>query len=165
MSGVGCGFCLWLFLDFSIYLFDLLHGRWTQLSAELWFEWLEYRCIYASLRFTCIVITFIWAPSWENLFYAYANNKPPFWGSWKYERNGSHAKLTWHPSGVTYFARDPLHSYFHEPQKNEIYFLSKVPKSGAVWSGWRSSLIRVCTVCHSVCVFWTHCSTIKHIQI
>ena len=27
------------------------------------------------------------------------------------------------PSGVTYFARDPLRSYLHEPQKNEIYFL------------------------------------------
>ena len=26
--------------------------------------------------------------------------------------------------GVTYFARDPLRSYFHEPQKNEIYFLN-----------------------------------------
>ena len=26
--------------------------------------------------------------------------------------------------GVTYFARDPLLSYFHEPQKNEIYFLN-----------------------------------------
>ena len=22
VSGVGCGFCLWLFLDFSVYLFD-----------------------------------------------------------------------------------------------------------------------------------------------
>ena len=27
-------------------------------------------------------------------------------------------------SGVTYFARDPLRSYFHEPPKNEIYFLN-----------------------------------------
>ena len=26
--------------------------------------------------------------------------------------------------GITYFARDPLRSNFHEPQKNEIYFLS-----------------------------------------
>ena len=25
---------------------------------------------------------------------------------------------------ATYFARDPLRSYFDEPQKNEIYFLS-----------------------------------------
>ena len=41
-----------------------------------------------------------------------------FRGSWKYERNESLAKLT-------YF--DPLRSYFHEPQKNEIYFL-KNPK-------------------------------------
>ena len=24
----------------------------------------------------------------------------------------------------TYFARDPLRSYFHEPQKNGIYFLN-----------------------------------------
>ena len=39
-----------------------------------------------------------------------------FWGSWKYERNGS--------KGVTYFARDPLRSYFNEPAKNEIYFLN-----------------------------------------
>ena len=23
MSGIGCGFCLWLFLDFSVYLFSL----------------------------------------------------------------------------------------------------------------------------------------------
>ena len=46
-----------------------------------------------------------------------------FWGSSKYERNGSRAKLTWHPSGVTYFARDPLCSYVYEPHKNEIYFL------------------------------------------
>ena len=34
-------------------------------------------------------------------------------------------KLTWRPSGVTYFARDPLRSYFHEPQKNEIYCLNE----------------------------------------
>ena len=47
-----------------------------------------------------------------------------FWGSWKYERSGSRAKLRWRPSDVTYFARDPLRSYFHEPQKNEIYFLN-----------------------------------------
>ena len=47
-----------------------------------------------------------------------------FWGSWKYEPNRSHAKLTWHPLGVTYFACDPLRSYFHEPQKNEIHFLN-----------------------------------------
>ena len=38
--------------------------------------------------------------------------------------NGSRAMLTWRPSGITYFARDPLRSYFHEPQKNEIYFLN-----------------------------------------
>ena len=49
-----------------------------------------------------------------------------FWGSWKYERNGSRAKLTWRPSGITYFARDPLRSYFHEPQENEIYFLNEL---------------------------------------
>ena len=34
-------------------------------------------------------------------------------------------KLTWRPSGVTYFAHDPLGSYFYEPQKNEIYFLNE----------------------------------------
>ena len=27
-------------------------------------------------------------------------------------------------SGITYFAQDPLHSYFDERQKNEIYFLN-----------------------------------------
>ena len=42
----------------------------------------------------------------------------------KYERNGSRGKLTWRPLGITYFARNPLRSYFHEPQKNEIYFLN-----------------------------------------
>ena len=42
----------------------------------------------------------------------------------EYERNGSRAKLTWRPSGVTYFAGDPLRSYFHEPQKTEFYFLN-----------------------------------------
>ena len=31
---------------------------------------------------------------------------------------------------VTYFARDPLSSYFHEPQKNEIYFLNKSHRIG-----------------------------------
>ena len=25
-----------------------------------------------------------------------------------------------------YFTRDPLRSYFHEPQKNEIYFLKQL---------------------------------------
>ena len=49
-----------------------------------------------------------------------------FWGSWKYERNRSCAKLTC--SGITSFARVPLRSYFHEPQKNEIYFLNKKKK-------------------------------------
>ena len=44
-----------------------------------------------------------------------------FWSSSKYERNGSSAQLP--EEGVTYFARDPLRSYFYEPQKNEIYFL------------------------------------------
>ena len=45
-----------------------------------------------------------------------------FWGSQNYEHSGSCAELTC--SGITYFACDPLHSYFHEPQKNEIYFLN-----------------------------------------
>ena len=31
----------------------------------------------------------------------------------------------WSSSGVTYFARYPLRSYFHDPQKNEIYFLNE----------------------------------------
>ena len=35
-----------------------------------------------------------------------------FWGSSKYKRNGSRAKLTWRSSGVVYFARDLLRSYF-----------------------------------------------------
>ena len=43
----------------------------------------------------------------------------------KYECNGFCAKLTWRPLGVIYFARAPLRSYFHDPQKNEIYFLNK----------------------------------------
>ena len=57
-----------------------------------------------------------------------------FWGSSKYERNGSRTSkyerngsrtvLMWRPSDVSYFARDPLCSYFDEPQKNEIYFLN-----------------------------------------
>ena len=46
-----------------------------------------------------------------------------FWSSWKYERTRSGANLTWRPSGFTYFACDALRSYFHQPQKNEIYFL------------------------------------------
>ena len=49
-----------------------------------------------------------------------------FWGSWKYKRNGSRAKLTWRPLGITYFARDLLRSYFHELQKNKIYFLNNL---------------------------------------
>ena len=40
------------------------------------------------------------------------------------ERNGSRAKLTWRSSDANYFARDPLRSCFHEPQKNENYFLN-----------------------------------------
>ena len=32
------------------------------------------------------------------------------------------------PFGATYFARDPLRSYFHEPQKNEIYVLNETEK-------------------------------------
>ena len=47
-----------------------------------------------------------------------------FWGSSKYECNEYREKLTWHPPGVTYFARDPLRLYIYEPQKNEIYFLN-----------------------------------------
>ena len=47
-----------------------------------------------------------------------------FWGSSKYERNGSRANLKWRSSGVIYFACDQLRSYFDEGQKNEIYFLS-----------------------------------------
>ena len=30
----------------------------------------------------------------------------------------------------TYFARDPLRSYIHEPQKNEISFLNKSHRIG-----------------------------------
>ena len=30
------------------------------------------------------------------------------------------------PLGVIYFACDLLRSYFHEPQKNEIYFLNEI---------------------------------------
>ena len=32
-------------------------------------------------------------------------------------------------TGVTYFARGPLCSYFHEPQKNEIFFLNEPRRS------------------------------------
>ena len=32
--------------------------------------------------------------------------------------------------GVTYFARDPLRSYFFEPQKNEFYFLNGYKQFG-----------------------------------
>ena len=49
-----------------------------------------------------------------------------FWGSWKYERNGSHAKLTWSPSGVTYFAREPLRLYSYETQKMQLHDPKKV---------------------------------------
>ena len=54
------------------------------------------------------------------------------------ECSGSRAKLMWHPTGVTYFTRDPLHSYFDYCQKNKIYYLIKYfPLSGtwAVWEG------------------------------
>ena len=44
----------------------------------------------------------------------------------KYERSGSRVKLVWRPLGVTYFARDPLGSYFDERQKNEFCFLNKL---------------------------------------
>ena len=33
-----------------------------------------------------------------------------------------HVQSKWR-EGVTYFARDPLRSYFPEPQKNEIHLL------------------------------------------
>ena len=34
-------------------------------------------------------------------------------------------KLNVTPLGITYFARDPLCSYFHEPQKNENYLFNE----------------------------------------
>ena len=43
-----------------------------------------------------------------------------FWHSTKYECNGSRAKLSWYPLGISYLARDPLPSYFDECQKNKI---------------------------------------------
>ena len=41
VSGVGCGFCLWLFLDFSVYLFNY-YGTITEIfinvqTSESWF--------------------------------------------------------------------------------------------------------------------------------
>ena len=36
------------------------------------------------------------------------------------------SKSKWRPKGVTYFARDPMRSYFDERQKNEIYFLNNI---------------------------------------
>ena len=39
----------------------------------------------------------------------------------KWRQNGSRAKL----KGVTNLAHDPLRSYVHEPQKNEISFLNE----------------------------------------
>ena len=38
--------------------------------------------------------------------------------------------------GVTYFARDPLHSYVHEQQKNEIYFLNNVIYNAMTQNNW-----------------------------
>ena len=64
-----------------------------------------------------------------------------FLGSWKYERNGSRAKLTWCPNErseslakLTWrlfhlIACDPLLSYFNEPQKNDVYFLNDIERS------------------------------------
>ena len=34
--------------------------------------------------------------------------------------------------GVSYFARDPLCSYFNEWQKNEIYFLNEYDKKNSL---------------------------------
>ena len=42
-----------------------------------------------------------------------------FWGLSKYERNRSRAKFMWSHSGVTYFARDPLPSYFDNNNNND----------------------------------------------
>ena len=50
----------------------------------------------------------------------------------KCKNNGSRAKLTWHPLGVTYFARDTLHSYFDECQKIKIDFLIKRDHNSAI---------------------------------
>ena len=47
-----------------------------------------------------------------------------FWGSWKYERNGSRLKLTWRPSGnfLLHVTRC-VHTSMNLT-KNEIYFLT-----------------------------------------
>ena len=39
MSGVGCDFCLWLFLDFSVYLFTTV-TNWSRFSS-LKYRWKE----------------------------------------------------------------------------------------------------------------------------
>ena len=41
------------------------------------------------------------------------------------------------------FARDPLHSYFHDPQKNKIYFLNEMilPPKCVIWYIYISSVI------------------------
>ena len=54
------------------------------------------------------------------------------WYSSKCERNGLHAKLTWHL--FTYIAQDLLRSYFDDCQKNEIYFLN-IPAENKHYNG------------------------------
>ena len=87
---------------------------------------------------TCRLITFLcrlfykvftklhkyWTKSCKKTKYKYKKWIPFFCCSSKYKRNGSCARLMWSPLGITYFAWDPLRSYFDEQQKNEIYFLN-----------------------------------------
>ena len=44
---------------------------------------------------------------------------------------------------VTYFARGPLCSYFHEPQKNEIYFLNE-PRRSKIGSSKENIIVGEC---------------------
>ena len=47
-----------------------------------------------------------------------------FWGSWKYESNASHAKLMWRKGHHLLCTWPVAFNYFHEVQKNKIYFLN-----------------------------------------
>ena len=98
--------------------------KWNSWLADVSFDWhhvIEMAVQHNPKRRFIISSTLIL----QDLNQNFTNNEQKRCkNSSKHERNGSRAKLTWLPSGVTYFARDPLRSYIDEPQKNETYFLN-----------------------------------------
>ena len=108
VSGVGCGFCLWPFLDFSIYLFRSFAGfENSAFLDDLNTENQNVQCSQtdSSMNFS----------TWNVLFLSVLNKHAPI----KEKRVKRASKSTWLTEEITLAQKN--RDFYHKKQDREIF--------------------------------------------